>query len=73
VVVTSDRTVQTAAREVHAQVLSATEFARLLAARLQGIMSECSVADAAPSDDVPLSEAEVSEWETFFKQGRETK
>ncbi len=54
VVVSSDRSVQAAAREARAQVLSAGEFASLMLASLQP-------KDATPAypGDKPLSEAEV--------------
>jgi predicted RNA-binding protein with PIN domain len=67
-VVSSDRSVQAAAREAHAQVLSASEFASLLSAS-----SQPNRPNPAPNSDEPLSEAEVREWEAFFKQGRKPK
>jgi predicted RNA-binding protein with PIN domain len=67
-VVSSDRSVQAAAREAHAQVLSASEFATRLSASLQP-----DHPGLTPNSDEPLSEAEVREWEAFFRQGRKPK
>ena len=65
-VVSSDRSVQAAAREAHAQVLSAKVFASLLLTSLQ--LRRLSPASAA---DELLSEAEVNEWLDIFKgQGK---
>ena len=61
VVVSSDRSVQAAAREVHAGVMSAEEFADQLQASLQG-----EVSSGGPGDK-PLGEAEVREWMAIFK------
>ncbi len=65
VVVSSDREVQTAAREVHAKVLRAEEFSRLLQTSLQA-----RIASARNTKDRPLSEDEVSEWLAIFKARR---
>jgi len=67
-VVSSDRSVQAAAREAHALVLSANDFASLLSASLQP-----DHPSPTPYSDEPLSEAEVREWEAFFRQGRKPK
>jgi predicted RNA-binding protein with PIN domain len=67
-VVSSDRSVQAAAREARAQVLNADEFASLLLSSLQP-------KDATPASltDLPLTETEVREWLAIFKQGRKPK
>lgn len=62
VVVTSDRSVQAAAHEAHAQVMPAREFARLLQTSLRQ-----GVAGAEQTGDQPLSEDEVQEWLQIFK------
>ncbi len=62
VVVTSDRTVQAAAREVHARVMSADEFAGRILAGLQQ-----RTRATQNSADQPLSQAEVDEWLRIFK------
>jgi predicted RNA-binding protein with PIN domain len=59
-VVSSDRAVQTAAREAHARVMSSADFASL-----QQPSPKPVGANLKP--DVPLSEAEVHEWEEIFK------
>jgi predicted RNA-binding protein with PIN domain len=62
-VVSSDRSVQAAAHEFHARVLSADDFARQIQAILQTAPKE--------EDDFagqPLSEAEVNEWLEIFKE-----
>jgi uncharacterized protein len=66
-VVSSDRSVQAAAHEAHAQVLSSAEFASLLQARLSDASLQARPLNTAPDSDETLSEAEVREWETFFK------
>ncbi len=66
-VVSSDRSVQAAAREAHSRVMNAEDFATLLAGSIQ----EKGEGDNAP--DEPLSEAEVREWQAFFKKhGRQS-
>jgi len=68
VVVSSDRAVQAAAREAHAQVCSAEDFSNLLQASLQ--------AGSAPpvhAADEPLTEAEVREWLAIFKEPHKRK
>jgi predicted RNA-binding protein with PIN domain len=70
-VVSSDRAIQAAAREAHAGVMSSTDFANLLQARLAGTSPKPR--DPTPSDDESLSEAEVKEWEAIFRQGRKPK
>jgi predicted RNA-binding protein with PIN domain len=71
IVVTSDRSVQLAAREVRAQVLRADEFARQLENSLQDAHPQHTGEDSQdlPADR-PLSEAEVREWEAIFKGQR---
>ena len=66
-VVSSDRSVQAAAREAHAQVLSSKEYASLLQTRLSGSSHQPGRPDLTPVLEEPLSETEVSEWEAFFK------
>ncbi len=68
VVVTSDRSVQAAAHEMHAQVMSADEFARRLLSSLQQRTRETE-----NSADQPLSQAEVDEWLAIFKGRKSTK
>jgi len=69
VVVSSDRAVQAAAREAHAQVMRAEDFAELLQASLlleQG--------REAQSPETPLSEEEVQAWlELFMRRGNGSK
>jgi uncharacterized protein len=66
--VSSDRAVQAAAREAGARMLGSDEFAvRLQAPTL------VSSKPSSPAIDQPLSEAEVREWETFFKRLRKPK
>jgi hypothetical protein len=71
VVVSSDRAVQAAAREVHAHVMRAVDFTNLLLTRLAG--TSLNPEHPTPSDGELLSEAEVKEWEAIFKQGRKPK
>ena len=66
VVVSSDRSVQTAAREAHAGFLGADEFANLMQTRLL----QPERLGSTPQPDEPLSESEVRQWEAIFKQGR---
>ncbi len=67
-VVSSDRSVQAAAHEAHARVVSSEGFAGLIQASMQhrdevqGLTSE-----------QPLSPAEVDEWLNIFKQRKSTK
>ena len=65
VVVSSDRAVQAAAREAHAQVYSAEDFSSLLQASLRAASSQ-----PEPIPDEPLTEAEVREWLAIFKGPR---
>ena len=66
-VVTSDRSVLAAAREVHAWVMKSEDFAQLL------IESTRSGSTSEPSPaDQPLSQAEVDEWLKIFKQRKST-
>jgi uncharacterized protein len=67
VVVSSDRSVQSAAREAHAQVLSSEEFSSLLQARLSDTSPQPGHLNPVPAPDEQLSEAEVKEWEAIFK------
>ncbi len=62
IVISSDRSVQAAAREAHSRVMNAEDFATMLAGSIQ----EKGEGDNAP--DEPLSEAEVREWQAFFKK-----
>ena len=62
VVVSSDREVQSAAREAHAKVLRAEEFST----RVQTTL-EARLAETHATSDQPLSEEEVSEWLAIFK------
>lgn len=68
VVVSSDRSVQAAAREAHAQVLNADEYTHRLLSSLQS-----KGASLVSLTDERLSEAEVHEWEVIFSQGRKRK
>jgi predicted RNA-binding protein with PIN domain len=63
-VVTSDRSVQAAAHEAHAGVMSSEEFADQLQASMQA-----STGGAEPTDK-PLNETEVGEWLEIFKGHR---
>jgi predicted RNA-binding protein with PIN domain len=72
-VVTSDRSVQAAAREAHAQVLSAQDFSDQLQASLRQTSLQPGSASPTPAADEPLSEAEVREWEAIFKEKRKPK
>jgi uncharacterized protein len=67
-VVSSDRSVQAAAREVLAGVLKAEDFASQLLQALKGKQD-----DSENNIDQPLSPAEVDEWLAFFKQRKPTK
>jgi len=66
-VVSSDRSVQAAAREVHAQVLRSEEFASLLQTYPWDTSVQPGRLNPTPVPDEPLSEAEVREWEAIFK------
>jgi len=68
VVVTSDRSVQSAAHAAHAQVMSAEDFAGHLQASL--LRDRPGSADSTPDQPSTeaLSEAEVNEWLAFFKE-----
>jgi predicted RNA-binding protein with PIN domain len=65
VLVTSDRVVQSAAREAHAKVLRAEDFSHLVQTTLQA-----RLAKEFDASDRPLSEDEVSEWLAIFKAHR---
>lgn len=69
VVVSSDRSVQAAASEAHAGVMSAEEFTGLLQASLH---AKTRNADTTPDKPIieALSEDEVNEWLTIFKEQR---
>jgi predicted RNA-binding protein with PIN domain len=64
-VVSSDRSVQVAAREAHAQVLSSAEFSSLLQTRPSDVSLQPGHLN--PAHNEPLTQAEVEEWETIFK------
>jgi predicted RNA-binding protein with PIN domain len=61
IVITSDRSVQSASREAHAEVMSSEEFARQLQTSLLQNKPD-DPADIAPS----MSEAELKEWLKIF-------
>ena len=65
IVVSSDRAVQSAAREAHAKVLQAEDFSHLVQSTLQA-----RLASDHEISDQPLSEDEVSEWLAIFKARR---
>ena len=77
VVVTSDRNVQSAAHEAHARVMSAEDFAELLRSSLMRASLHATPENADTTPDKPiseaLSEAEVDEWLTIFKERRKQK
>jgi predicted RNA-binding protein with PIN domain len=60
-VVSSDREVSGAARELHAQVMQSEDFAELMENSL-----EAKLAQTYDSGDQPLSEAEVDKWLAIF-------
>jgi predicted RNA-binding protein with PIN domain len=68
VVVTSDRSVQAAAHEVHASVISSEEFAQRL---LDGLQDNKVDADRAP--DQTLTQTELDEWMAIFKGPKKPK
>jgi predicted RNA-binding protein with PIN domain len=68
VVVTSDRAVQATAREVHAQVLRAEDFASQLQADLLHTSLRLGSAGNEPPAEASLSEEEVEEWLELFKR-----
>ena len=68
VVVTSDRSVQAAAREVHAGVIKAEDFSRLFRPLRHACLS-----DALGSPDRPISQVEVERWLAIFKTRRNPK
>ena len=73
VVVSSDRSVQSAAHAAHAQVMSAEDFAELLQTSLLRASLHAPTGNVETSRDKPLSEAEVNEWLTIFKERRKQK
>ena len=66
-VVSSDRSVQAAAREVQAQVVDSEEYSGLLQTRISNASLKSRSLSRAPTLNEPLSEAEVREWEAIFK------
>jgi predicted RNA-binding protein with PIN domain len=66
-VVSSDRSVQAAAREAHAKVISSEDFASQIQASLETAANE-----GGEAEEQSLSEAEVNEWLRIFK-GRNQK
>ena len=67
-VVSSDRSVQAAAREVHAKVIKSEDFARQLV-----LLAQTSTGEERPAGNQPLSPGEVDEWLKLFKQRKSTK
>jgi hypothetical protein len=65
VIVSSDRAVQAAGHEAHAQTLRSEDFAGLLQATLEG-----RLASEHSSFEQPLSEGEVNEWLRIFREQR---
>jgi predicted RNA-binding protein with PIN domain len=63
VVVTSDRSVQAAAREAHASVVSSEDFVTSIRVSAQATKS-----DVSTQKDEQLSEAEIQEWMAIFKE-----
>lgn len=68
IVISSDRSIQSAAREMHAKVQKAEDFAGQLLEALRGHPE-----DTANVVEPPLSPAEVDEWMAIFKQRKSTK
>ncbi len=66
-VVSSDRSIQAAAREAHARVIKAEDFAEMVEAALQP-----SSAESNNKTDKQLSQAEVDEWLTIFKSRKKS-
>lgn len=64
VVVTSDRSVQTAARAAHARVMSAEDFA----SHLQSSQLKDRPVNAESPAEQPMTEAELKEWLIIFKE-----
>jgi hypothetical protein len=64
-VVTSDQSIQLAARAARAQVRSSGDFA----VELGSVLSDPG-AVKKPGDDAPLSDQEVAQWMKIFKQGK---
>jgi len=77
VVITSDRSVQSAAHEAHAQVMNAEDFARHMQTSLLPASQEGRTGggERTPEKSINevLSEAEVNEWLTIFKERRKQK
>ena len=67
-VVTSDRSVRSAALEVHAGVIRSEDFSRLLQS-----LRHRRLADALGAPDRPLSQTEVEEWLAIYKVRRNPK
>jgi len=61
-VVSSDHEIQNTARAVHAEIVSAEEFVKLL--------RQARSAAPKPAGEKPLSEREVEEWLALFRQGK---
>jgi predicted RNA-binding protein with PIN domain len=64
VVVSSDRSVQSAAREAQAQVMSAEDFA----SHLQTSLLQARAGNPENTPEQQMSEAELKEWLTIFKE-----
>ena len=64
VVVTSDRSVQLAGREAHAQVMAAEEFASHMQASLLRVSAE----NLENTPDQPMSESELKQWLKIFNE-----
>ncbi|PWB49545.1 MAG: hypothetical protein C3F13_19300 [Anaerolineales bacterium] len=62
VIVSSDRAVQAAGREAHAQTLRAEDFARMVQGTLEG-----RLASERSSPEQTLSEEEVNKWLRIFR------
>ncbi len=68
IVVTSDRSVRSAALEIHAGVIRSEDFSRLLQT-----LRHRRFSDSLGSPDHPLSQAEVEEWLALYKIRRNPK
>jgi predicted RNA-binding protein with PIN domain len=71
-VVSSDRSVQSAAREANAKVVGSEDFVRMYEALRQQTLQDGDQ-NTKPAADEPLSAAEVQEWEAIFKGLRKPK
>jgi predicted RNA-binding protein with PIN domain len=63
-VVSSDRSVQMAGREAHAQVISAEDFA----SHMQASLLQARARNPENTPDHPMSESELKEWLAIFKE-----